>query len=146
MTPLMLIEFSGQSYPFDLGTSERAQAAIATYNDFCRTGQYEHLQNCFANLHLLSRETPEKAIVACQASNTLGICEFPKQTNIYRGLFIANCVSSIIHNAGFHPTMKKTKELWDQKAKEISKIISLQGLNKEAACDAGLLVLTPQKK
>lgn len=136
------ITVNGTQRSFNIGNSNIAKNVITLYGRYQSGRKYEDLQNCFANLNFLVQDKLGVDLEACQATHALALSVFDSETNVYKKYFIANSANSIIDRAKLCTHLNTFYNLWKMKEMECAKFVSSQGLNPQAAQEAGLLVYT----
>lgn len=135
------INLNGTHYSYEIGHSSEAHTITKCYAQYCATNNYEYLKECFAHLHYMVKDQPPKKIIACKISHAIAAKYYLSTENIYRKFFLANSASSIIVNANLQNSMGKTLDLWNSKCSECAATIQAQGLDVNAAQEAGLAIL-----
>ncbi len=142
ITSSININVNGNIQSFAIGTSQPALEAINHYKNYQSNNKYEELKNCFACFHFIVNKDPERKLNACIASAALASSVYKSsELNIYKRLFIATSVSSIIVNAGLCESLKKTKFIWDTLMIKNSQEMQKNEFNMQDAIEAGLAIL-----
>lgn len=131
---------------FNIGESSIAQKAIQSYERYQAGHKYEDLKNCFAYLSFSVDATPQHKKAACLASEALAASTLDFQTDIYKKLFIANSVTSIIAKANLEKSLELIKLIWEPKMNDYGQIIARNPLDVKAAQEAGLAVVDVKPK